>query len=109
MLHNIFTGLEERNLTDIVNVMVVSDHGMATTDDNRLIQLDDIIDVSLIERIDGWPLYGLRPKDPSHTQSLYKTLKAEADSNPNFDVYLRDEDMPERFHFQHNDRIAPLW
>jgi hypothetical protein len=26
-----------------------------------------------------------------------------------FDVYLKDRDMPERYHFSQNDRIAPLW
>lgn len=26
-----------------------------------------------------------------------------------FDVYLKDRDMPERYHFSRNDRIAPLW
>ena len=109
MLESLFEGLEDRNLTDIVNVMVVSDHGMATTDTNRLIQLEDIIDTSLIEHIDGWPLYGLRPKDPADLQSLYDKLAADAAKNPNYDVYLRDVDMPERYHFSNNERIAPLW
>lgn len=109
MLDNIFKGLEDRNLTDIVNVIVVSDHGMATTDVNRLIQLEDLIDVSKIEHIDGWPLYGLRPKNPDDLQSLYDQLAEKARSNPNFEVYLRDENMPERYHFSNNDRIAPLW
>ena len=109
MLHSIFMGLKERNLTDIVNVMVVSDHGMATTSIDRLLQLDDLIDVDLVEHIDGWPLYGLRPKDPIDLRGLYERLNVEAMRNPNFDVYLRDGDMPERFHFSHNQRIAPLW
>jgi predicted AlkP superfamily pyrophosphatase or phosphodiesterase len=109
MLDQLFQGLDARNLTDVVNVVVVSDHGMATTDTNRLIQLEDIIDLSLVEHMDGWPLYGLRPKDPAHLQSLYDTLAAEAAVNPNFDVYLKDKNMPERYHFSKNDRIAPLW
>jgi predicted AlkP superfamily pyrophosphatase or phosphodiesterase len=109
MLDQLFKGLEARNLTKIVNVVVVSDHGMATTDTNRLIQLEDIIDTSLIEHMDGWPLYGLRPKDPTHLQGLYDVLSAEAAVNPNFDVYLRDKNMPERYHFSKNERIAPLW
>ena len=109
MLDQLFQGLDERNLTDIVNVVVVSDHGMATTDTNRLIQLEDIIDTSLIEHIDGWPLYGLRPKDPGHLHELYDVLAAEASANPNFDVFLRDFNMPERYHFSNNERIAPLW
>ncbi|TGO28290.1 hypothetical protein BPAE_0029g00180 [Botrytis paeoniae] len=109
MLDQLFQGLEARNLTNIVNVVIVSDHGMATTDTSRLIQLEDIIDTSLIEHTDGWPLYGLRPKDPSHLQGLYDTLAAEAAINPNFEVYLRDVNMPERYHFSKNERIAPLW
>jgi predicted AlkP superfamily pyrophosphatase or phosphodiesterase len=109
MLDQLFEGLEARNLTKIVNVVIVSDHGMATTDTNRLIQLEDIIDTNLIEHIDGWPLYGLRPKDPQHLQQLYDDLSKEASINPNFDVYLRDKNMPERYHFSKNPRIAPLW
>ncbi|CZR63656.1 related to nucleotide diphosphatase [Phialocephala subalpina] len=109
MLDHIFQGLEQRNLTDIVNVVIVSDHGMATTDTTRLIQLEDLVDTSLIEHTDGWPLYGLRPKDPAHLQSLYEGLVTKAASNANYDVYLRDENMPERYHFSKNERIAPLW
>ncbi|MCJ1395696.1 hypothetical protein MMC18_008582 [Xylographa bjoerkii] len=109
MLHNLFTGLQERNLTDVVNVVVVSDHGMATTSVDRLIQLEDLVDVDLIEHIDGWPLYGLRPKDLKDLQGIYDKLSQQAANNPNIEVYLRDENMPERYHFSKNKRIAPLW
>ena len=109
MLNGLFSGLEERNLTDVVNIIVVSDHGMATTSTERLIQLDDLIDTSLIEHIDGWPLYGLRPKVPSDLHRIYDQLSEAASKTPNFEVYLRDENMPERYHFTKSDRIAPLW
>ncbi|PMD63211.1 nucleotide pyrophosphatase family protein [Hyaloscypha bicolor E] len=109
LLDGVFKGLEERNLTQIVNVVVVSDHGMATTDTSRVIQLEDILDTNLIEHMDGWPLFGLRPKNPADLQSLYDTLAAEAAVNPGFEVYLRDKNMPERYHFSKNERIAPLW
>lgn len=108
MLHSLFTGLDDRNLTKIVNIVIVSDHGMATTSTDRLIQLDDLIDLDLIDRIDGWPLYGLRPKNPADLQGLYDTLLEEAEHNEHFDVYVK-ETMPERYHFSNNDRIAPLW
>ena len=108
MLHHLFTGLEQRNLTKIVNVVVVSDHGMATTSTDRLVQLDDLIDLDLVDRIDGWPLYGLRPKNPADLQGLYDKLLTEAKQNDHFDVYIK-ETMPERYHFSKNDRIAPLW
>ena len=109
MLGDLFAALEKRNLTDIVNVVVVSDHGMASTSIDRLIQLDDLVDLSLIEHIDGWPLHGLRPKDQKDLRQLYDQLTAASAKNPNFHVYLRDENMPERYHFTNNKRIAPLW
>ena len=109
MLRNLFAGLDERNLTDLVNVIVVSDHGMATTATDRCVQLDDLIDLDLVEHIDGWPLYGLRPKDPIDIRGLYDRLTIESFKSEKFDVYLRDENMPAKYHFSNNVRIAPLW
>ncbi|KKA29814.1 hypothetical protein TD95_005378 [Thielaviopsis punctulata] len=111
MLDNLFVGLQQRNLTDIVNVIIVSDHGMATTDTERVIQLDDLIDVSKVSHRDGWPLVGLRLHNDSDIQPMYQDLKARASAMaiPNYDVYLRDVDMPARYHFSQNERIAPLW
>jgi predicted AlkP superfamily pyrophosphatase or phosphodiesterase len=111
MLGDILKGLHERNLTGIVNVVVVSDHGMATTDVSRLIQLEDLLDPADLSHTDGWPIYGLRPKlnTPAELQRLHTQLLNRTKDNPNLDIYLRDENMPERYHFSQNNRIAPLW
>lgn len=109
MLALLFNRIQERNLTHIVNVIITSDHGMATTDVTRMLQFDDLLDVSKIQHIDGWPLYGLRPTDPNDLASLHQQLLESTKDNPNVEVYLRDEDMPERYHFSNNQRIAPLW
>ncbi|KAJ5157697.1 pyrophosphatase/phosphodiesterase [Penicillium canariense] len=109
LVAGIVAGLESRNLTDLVNIVVVSDHGMATTSTERLIQLDDEINLNLVERIDGWPSRGLRPKQPENLEMLEDQLvklgRKYADA---VEVYTR-ETMPERYHFSNNDRIAPLW
>lgn len=111
MLNDIFAGLEARNLTSIVNVIVVSDHGMATTDVSRLMQLEDLVDMDRIQHVDGWPLVGLRPKGsaPEDLEALYQSVLNRTADNPNLEVYLRDVNMPERYHFSKNSRIAPLW
>lgn len=109
MLTMLVEGLYARNLTEIVNMVIVSDHGMATTSTDRLIQLEDLMDVSLIDHIDGWPLRGLRLKNPERdVPILYEQLSKEAAKSGGFDVYTLDT-MPERYHFSKNDRIAPLW
>ncbi|KAI5297109.1 Sterol 3-beta-glucosyltransferase, partial [Ascosphaera pollenicola] len=111
MLAGLMKGLDDRNLTDIVNLVIVSDHGMATTSNKRLVQLEDLIDLSLVERLDGWPHRGIRPKAPVD-QNL-KTLERQlAENYPRFkdkiEVYNKST-MPERYHFTKSDRIAPLW
>lgn len=109
MLTILVEGLLQRNLTEIVNLIVVSDHGMATTSTERLIQLDDLIDMSLVDHIDGWPLRGLRLKNPDRdVPILHKQLLKAAQQSQTFDVYTLDT-MPARYHFSQNDRIAPLW
>ncbi|KAJ9614649.1 hypothetical protein H2200_002786 [Cladophialophora chaetospira] len=109
MLTILVEGLLARNLTEIVNMVIVSDHGMATTATERLVQLDDIIDMSLVDHIDGWPLRGLRLKNPDRdVPILYDQLSKEAAKGDRFEVYTL-ETMPERYHFTQNDRIAPLW
>jgi len=109
MLALLMEGLSARNLTEIVNIIVVSDHGMATTSSHRLIQLDNIIDLSLVDHIDGWPLRGLRLKNPDRdVPVMYEQLLAESKKSEGFDVYTKNT-MPSRYHFTNNDRIAPLW
>src|SRR5690606_26948440 len=108
MLDQIFKGLEQRNLSQIVNIIVVSDHGMATTDVTRLTQLEDLVDLDKVAHVGGWPLVGLRPKHPDALDVLYGQAMNSTKDNPNSVVYLRDVDMPERYHFSKRDRIAPL-
>ncbi|WEW58615.1 hypothetical protein PRK78_004083 [Emydomyces testavorans] len=109
MLKSLFVGLQDRNLTHIVNVVVVSDHGMATTSTDRLIQLDDLIDLNLIERIDGWPLQGLRPARESDIPRIMSELGSSSKPyKDSIEIYTR-ENMPERYHFSKSDRIAPIW
>ncbi|KAL1980485.1 hypothetical protein VTN96DRAFT_4041 [Rasamsonia emersonii] len=109
MLASLLDGLQARNLTDIVNIVVVSDHGMATTSTRRLVQLEDLVDLDLVEHIDGWPLRGLRPKRPEDLQILQSQLAERAKNfSDGIEVYTR-QTMPERYHFSKSERIAPLW
>lgn len=109
MIGKLVAKLHSRNLTHVVNLVVVSDHGMASTSTERLVQLDDLVDLSLVEHIDGWPSRGLRPKNPEDLQTLQGQLEQVAENYSHaIEIYTREE-MPKRYHFSNNDRIAPLW
>ncbi len=43
IIKTLFSGLEERGIRDCVNVLFVSDHGMAAYDPSQLIHLDQVI------------------------------------------------------------------
>ncbi|ODV97012.1 hypothetical protein PACTADRAFT_24412, partial [Pachysolen tannophilus NRRL Y-2460] len=117
-LETLYIGLKNRNLTDVVNVVIVSDHGMAPTSNNRIIFLDDMVNLSEIEHIDGWPLFGLRPFSEYSIQDIYKEImdnrNKDLKNGNKYDVYLK-QDLPKEWTFagniknQYSDRIAPLW
>ncbi|RKP27205.1 alkaline-phosphatase-like protein [Syncephalis pseudoplumigaleata] len=106
MMARLFHGLELRNLTDIVNVVVVSDHGMTRVAPQRVIHLDSIIDMGRIAYRHGYPLAMLTPHAQEDIMPLYEALY-KASQHMHFDVYLREQ-MPPHFHFSANHRIPPI-
>jgi predicted AlkP superfamily pyrophosphatase or phosphodiesterase len=102
-----------RNLTDIVDIIFVSDHGMTDTSHPTLVYIDDIIGQDGLDAIaheDGWPAMGLRFKKSANVTHYFNLLKAAADKDhgEKFDVYTH-ETMPKRWHFSHGERIAPVY
>jgi len=59
--------------------------------------------------LSGWPSVGLRFKEGSPVDEyLQILLDAEAKSDGSFAVYTH-ETMPERWHFNSTERIAPIY
>ncbi|KAH9948891.1 Phosphodiest-domain-containing protein [Amylocystis lapponica] len=103
--------LEARNLSHIVDLVFVSDHGMTDTSHPELVYIDDILGegFTMIEHEDGWPSMGLRFYPGANEEEYLSTLLSAAEaSGGKFDVYTRDT-MPARFHFADNYRIAPIY
>ncbi|RUP12842.1 alkaline-phosphatase-like protein [Jimgerdemannia flammicorona] len=111
MIKHLLIGLAARNLTEIVNIVIVSDHGMTSTSNSRLIYYDDILTPDAFSHVgttEGWPLLLIRSTDANTTDTIYKQLRDHTLAVPsNFTVYLR-EDVPQRFHFSATDRIPQI-
>lgn len=103
LLGYLFEQIEAADLNELLNVIIVSDHGMAELSDNRIIFLDEIIDLDDVDIID-WTPVGLIKPDDGKTDSVYSALK---ENEENYRVYLRDE-MPERFRFSNHYRIPEI-
>ncbi len=85
------------------NLVIVSDHGMTNISAERVILLDDYLDLSSVQLDFYGPVAGLRPLEGS-AESIVRALSA----LPHAKAYL-SRDLPERFHLRDNPRIPPVW
>ncbi len=86
-----------------VNVIIVSDHGMAAQSRKQVIFLDDYIDLSMVEVVNWSPVAELIPASGKEVE-LYNQLQA---VHPHLKVY-RKAALPKRWHYNHHRRITPI-
>lgn len=106
--------LEAHNLHDKVNVFLLSDHGMVSVAQDRIIDLNKFANFSRCDVVGTSPVMqisALASLDPFAKRSvLNKTfgdLKFAERSNGHFKVYMRD-DIPDKFNYKHNSRVSDI-
>lgn len=108
--------IEARNASTFVNIIVVSDHGMTYTSNERLIYLEDLLGESLYPQMqswDGWPNVGLRFANATIQDQALKRLKeAEEDGKGRYTIADRDE-LVDLWKWEMTpavkERVAELW
>ncbi|MEP6718470.1 MAG: ectonucleotide pyrophosphatase/phosphodiesterase [bacterium] len=101
----LISGLRTRQIFTQVNLIIVSDHGMAAVDPKNMILLDQMFDISLAEHIFWTPeIVSIFPR-PGQALKIYSSLRRRLP--PQARVFRKSE-IPERFHYRNNPRIAPL-
>ena len=95
--------LGARGLADRINLIVLSDHGITDTPVDRMIYLDDYLDLTLVDIQDWNPVAAIVPH-PGRDDEVYARL---AGANPHLTVYRKAE-VPARFHFRAHPRITPI-
>jgi predicted AlkP superfamily pyrophosphatase or phosphodiesterase len=96
-------GVAAAGLTNRVNYVIVSDHGMAALSRDRMIVVDDYIDPATADIIDWAPVLALTPKD-GDVEKMYAALK---DKHPHLQVYRRDE-IPAVYGLAGHPRLSPI-
>ncbi len=87
-------------ISDEINVIITSDHGMGEISDQRVIYLDHYIPKEWCHNIDGNnPVYSLDIKD-----EYYDTAYSILSSLQHMKVWKKDQ-VPDRLHFSNSDRI----
>ena len=100
---DLVSGVEGLGLAGRVHYVLTSDHGMAALSTERVIVVDDYIDVSAAEVIDWEPVLGLSPKD-GNVEKMYAALK---DRHPHLAVYKRDE-IPAQYRLAGHPRLPAI-
>ncbi|MBL4837679.1 MAG: alkaline phosphatase family protein [Kordiimonadaceae bacterium] len=110
-LGDLLAGLKKQGLYDRANIIVVSDHGMANLADDRLINIDKIVNLDKLT-IPDWH------KERGPNYSPFLNLYGEATeiarvhsllqgAHPKMQVFKRGH-FPKRYHFNHPDRAPDL-
>ena len=96
-------GLKKRKIYKKVNIIIVSDHGMAAVLPSNFVRLDDHFDFEDAERI-LWTgeIVQIFPKDGKEDSILKSLEKIE------HATCRRKADIPERLHYNESPRIAPV-
>jgi len=94
LMDQLLTGLGDRGILDEVNIIWVSDHGMADLDTKRFIFLDDYIDLDDVFLVETGANLAINAK-PGTLDAVFSALDG---AHPELTVWKK-EDVPERFHF----------
>jgi len=98
-------GLKQRDLYGKVDLIIVSDHGMAEVTPDKTILLDQLFDAKQAALV-LWTaeIVSIFPK-PGQLQAIYQRLQQQLP--PQAKVYKK-ADLPARWHYHGSNRIAPL-
>lgn len=101
-LGRLVQGLEERGLFDAVHLLVVSDHGMADIGGDKLVYVDDYVDLERLSADNWGPWVPMRP-----TVGTADELAAALVDVPHA-TCATAEDLPDRLRYVGSERIAPV-
>ena len=102
-LAQLVNGVRALGLADRTHYIVVSDHGMSPLSQDRVIVLDDYVDINTVDVVDWSPVVTLSPKD-GNVDALYAALK---NRHPALAVY-RSAELPEKYGLAGHPRLPPV-
>ncbi|MDN5924573.1 MAG: ectonucleotide pyrophosphatase/phosphodiesterase [Xanthomonadales bacterium] len=99
----LITQLKARHLYEHMNIIVVSDHGMAATPKGQVILMDKLIDLKQVRVVSMGVLAGFIPKPEYRAAVRAQLLKP----HPHMTCWDKTK-IPARFEYGSNARIPPL-
>lgn len=95
--------IDELGLSGRLNILIASDHGMTELSDDKVIFLDEMINLDDVRVIDWTPAALIQP-EKGKVDEIYQTLK---ENEENYRVYMK-EDLPRKYGFTNHYRIPDI-
>ena len=102
-MSRLLTGLLARGLYRHINIIVVSDHGMAAVPKGHVVIMDDLIDLRHVRAVAMGILAGFNPR-PGYSKSIRRKLLGRHDHMTCWDR----KHIPARFHYGSNARVPEI-
>lgn len=103
-LARLVAGVDALGLSPRVHYVIASDHGMAPLSRDRVIAIDDFIDLETVEIVDLGPVTGLTPRAGASAEAIYRAI---AGRHPALAVYTRGT-LPERYRLRSHPRLPDI-
>ena len=97
-------GIEQLGLASRTNYVIVSDHGMTELSRERVIVLDDYLDLSTVDVIDSAPIVGMSARPGVTVESIHRAL---AGKHPALQVYTRST-LPQEHRLRDHPRLPDI-
>ncbi|CAL8112709.1 unnamed protein product [Orchesella dallaii] len=95
--------LKDTEIFDKINLIILSDHGMQDVTSQRIVNISQLIDSTLVEaQHGGTPVLQLNPKE-GKGEELYAKLSEESKTN-NFTIWKKEQ-MEYRFRYSKSRRV----
>ncbi|XP_013788430.1 venom phosphodiesterase 2-like [Limulus polyphemus] len=106
MIGQLMKGLQDRDLLNCINILLLSDHGMAETSCDRVIVLDQHFDISEAHVATG-AIGRINPRDKDNETAIQEIIDSLKCKEQHALVYHKNE-LPIRYHYTNSPRIEPI-
>ena len=96
-------GLDARGLGDRVNLIVVSDHGMATVEPDHVVAIEDMVTMEEAKVVSVGQVVGIAPNPGFEARAEQRLLGA----HDRYDCWRKGE-LPARWHYGSHPRVPPI-
>jgi predicted AlkP superfamily pyrophosphatase or phosphodiesterase len=103
MIALLFQNLRNIEMIDSTNVIIVSDHGMTEVRQDKVVNIEPLIQDFEYTIYGSGPVAGITVPD----ESIDEAIEALKNSNSSYQVYRR-ENVPDYFHYSNHPFIPPI-